>query len=148
MIPVILKLIREETSEEATHGRIAAFNGFDRERIVVYTLELPWRENRRGESRIYAGKYSAWLWESPTFGMTVIRLEDKHNRLNILIHPANWTSQLAGCIAPGTSRSIDQNAVWNSRDAMTQLVDFCDRYAGDRGFVVEVYDPQWKECFV
>src|SRR5690349_3586727 len=42
-------------------------------------------------------------------------------RTNTLIHPANWASELRGCVAPGKERLKGQGGLWQitrSRDAM------------------------------
>lgn len=73
------------------------------------TLELPWRNNLKGKSCITADTYKAWVWYSPHFKRNVIRLEDKNDRSDCLIHPANFAgdedagefTQVHGCTAVG-----------------------------------------------
>ena len=45
-------------------------------------------------------------------------------RTNVLIHPANWASELRGCIAHGKTRAMGQDGYWmvqRSRDAFNEL---------------------------
>ena len=80
-----------------TNGVIRDWNQF-----IVYTIELPWQENKPGQSCIPEGRYRIekrfslkyqwhfWLREVP-------------KRSLILIHPANDArKELRGCIAPVT----------------------------------------------
>lgn len=67
---------------------------------LCYTIELPWRNNRRGLSCIPEGKYSLEVRWSPRLSDHLM-LEKVPRRALILIHPANDAlSQLKGCIAP------------------------------------------------
>ena len=69
--------------------------------MPLMTLELPYRGNKKRVSSIPAGTYDWMRWHSPTFERDVIRLSDTAARTDILIHPANYHSELLGCIAPG-----------------------------------------------
>lgn len=45
-------------------------------------------------------------------------------RTRVLIHPANWASELRGCVAPGKSRVRGPGNLWmvtRSRDAMNEV---------------------------
>jgi len=45
-------------------------------------------------------------------------------RTNVLIHPANWASELRGCVAPGKTRAMGPDGYWmiqRSRDAFNEL---------------------------
>lgn len=45
-------------------------------------------------------------------------------RTRVLIHPANWASELRGCIAPGKERAKGADGLWmmqRSRDAMNEI---------------------------
>lgn len=49
-------------------------------------------------------------------------------RFLILMHIGNWSSDIVGCIAPGTSKSISDKGpmVTSSRAAMNQIMDYLD----------------------
>lgn len=57
--------------------------------------------------------------DSAHFGMIVPGI-DVPNRTDIEIHPANYPSQLLGCIAVG--ESIDGDALGNSKSAFGHLM--------------------------
>jgi hypothetical protein len=80
---------------DGTNGKIL-FNG----RLMIYSIELPWKENRAGVSCIPEGKYELAKRWSPKFDRH-LQLMNVPQREYILIHPANDALQeLKGCIAP------------------------------------------------
>lgn len=92
---------------------------------TYFTLELPWKNNERRISCIPAGVYPIKKHDSPKFGR-VFWIQDVPNRSEILIHPANYTRQLLGCIAVGMDhKDIDKDGeldTGQSRDAMDALL--------------------------
>lgn len=68
--------------------------------FVCFTIELPWKENKRNISCIPEGKYELKARYSPKF-KNHLEVLDVHNRSLILLHPANSAlKELRGCIAP------------------------------------------------
>lgn len=73
------------------------------------TLELPWRNNKRGQSCIIADTYKCEPWMSEHLGRMVLRLEDKHGRQDCLVHNGNFAgdtekgqvTQVHGCTEVG-----------------------------------------------
>lgn len=135
-------LQREPSSDEGTYGTLR----FGEQQ--VYTIELPWRENRRQISCIPPGSYRCAIVQSPRFGR-VYEVKDVQGRSHVLIHSANlagdaalgWTTQLQGCIAPGERRGKMpnnagrmQNAVLVSRPALSRFM----RWAAGEPFTLEV----------
>ena len=78
-----------------------------------YTVEQPWRQNRRFVSCVPCGEYDLVHFESNKYGNTVAlrnpdlgvhlykQQADPDERYACLFHAANWSSDLQGCIAPG-----------------------------------------------
>lgn len=107
-----------------------------------YTVEQPWRDNIPRTSCVPDGDYSLLWIRSPRFGRTVA-LENRDLRIfaNVsaiqapgdraacLIHAANRSSELAGCIAPGASLgSVSGDwAVLQSRDATAAVLEALER---------------------
>jgi hypothetical protein len=92
-------LIRLNKNEKQTLGRFFIFNGLD----IVFeccTLELAWNENKRNISCIPTGEYNVKIRESEKYGLHY-QVENVMMRDYILIHPANYYTQLRGCIAVG-----------------------------------------------
>lgn len=65
-------------------------------------MELPYKDNRQDESCIPSGEYVAKRIQSPAFG-EVFEITNVPNRTHILIHRANWTTDLRGCVGIGES---------------------------------------------
>lgn len=82
-----------------------------------YTIERPWLDNSPNVSCIPVGNYLTKWRESPRFGFTWC-LQDVPDRTYILMHVANYSSDVQGCIGLGTSLMGDRIAVSNSRNAM------------------------------
>lgn len=125
--PGVLRVVRSATGEAAT----------------FVTLELPWRENRRGVSCIPCGVYDALYEDTRKVIGGVCRwyhLRDVPDRGGILIHPGNFAgdvregfaSDVRGCILIGRDRGVltprgharAQRCVLHSRDACAALVRF------------------------
>src|SRR5271154_2085768 len=89
-----LELIRKYFAE-GTNGQILF-----QERLVTYTIELPWKNNQARVSCIPEGKYELVKRWSPKFGRH-LQVMNVPGRELILIHPANEAlCELKGCIAP------------------------------------------------
>lgn len=138
---MIATIRRQRSLPWGTPGKLVTAAGF-----VCDTLELPWKDNRRGESCIKADAYSGWLWESPTFKRTVVRLENKHGRMDCLIHNGNFAgdtlvdtngdgnsdlvTHVHGCTLVGqgfgeltTKKGTQQMGILHSKDTLAELVE-------------------------
>lgn len=113
-----------EFSEKGVQGKLYD----DKGKFICYTLERPWRNNRIGESCIPAGTYPVTKRHKSTHGWArfpeAFELHDTAPRSAILIHVANYITELEGCIAVGMAASDlfgVKLAVWRSRAAMKRL---------------------------
>jgi hypothetical protein len=89
-----LELIRTYYPK-GTNGKIL-YEG----RLMVYTIELPWKNNLAGVSCIPEGNYELVKRWSPKFGRH-LQILNVSGRELILIHPAGEAlRELKGCIAP------------------------------------------------
>ena len=92
---------------------------------VVYTLELPWKENPSNISCIPVGEYEVELTYSPAFKKMLWLIKDVPDREGIRIHTANYVRELRGCIAPGLNKQdIDGDGiidVTNSKKALSLM---------------------------
>jgi len=101
----------------ATLGRIDHVNH------PWYTLELPWRNNKPFQSCIPEGTYDVRPDQEGRFtGYPELQFVPK--RSEIVIHPANFVSDLAGCIAPGKrfESALAATAVWGSKEAYEEMI--------------------------
>ena len=72
------------------------------DRLMMYSIELPWKDNLAQVSCIPEGRYELVKRWSPKFSRH-LQVMNVSQRENILIHPANDAKhELKGCIAPVT----------------------------------------------
>lgn len=121
-----VNLCRLRRGDQGTRG-ILLYNDFN-----CHTMELPWRENKRGLSCIPAGEYKCKIRISPRYGK-IYWVTEVEGRTNILIHAGNWAgdktkgyrTNVAGCILLGVNKGVlaGQWAVLNSRLAIRRFMD-------------------------
>jgi hypothetical protein len=88
-----IQVVRQQSTEHGTPGHLDTGDGFECD-----TLELPWENNKSGISCIIPDTYAAKIWFSPHLNRNVIRLEDKHERQDCLLHNANFAGEASGDI--------------------------------------------------
>lgn len=140
---MIVRLIRNPSTPYGTFGQ---FVGFD---FDYYSLEKPWVDadgNGHGDPQKscispapgQTARYECAWHVSPKYGpcYTVTNVPE---RTHILIHPANWESQLLGCIALGKGRGVlsGKPAITQSRDAIKEF----HNHMAQQPFTLEV---SWK----
>lgn len=145
-----IRLRRFAQSPDGTIGRL--FVPHDAERHEFYTLEEEWAENRRGESRIPAGKYRCERTIYHRYGYETFEVTGVPNRTRILFHPGNTEEDTQGCILVGlgmgllevtdeeTGKRRNKIAVHRSRVAFNE---FMKMTAGLDEFELSVTDPEW-----
>lgn len=108
--------------DDCVEGRILDDQG----KQICFSLELPERANKQGESCIDEGTYKFQKLFSSTLGW-VYRLQDVPNRSLIDVHSGNTILDIRGCIIVGTKQGTLSvkggvyTAVLNSRDALATL---------------------------
>jgi hypothetical protein len=125
-----LTLHRDPSGEKSTLGRLFIDGEFE-----CFTLENPWKDNKRRISCIPEGEYEIkfrmegdWLkWSYKRFPELhgtdldgnprrgTLELQDVPGRNYILIHWGNYPTDTQGCVLVGTGRGVD--AVWRSQAA-------------------------------
>ena len=99
---------------------------------ICHSIELPWRNNERGQSCIPEGRYELKLRYTDQFGRHY-HLKEVNGRSMILIHPFNFAlKESRGCIAPVESIS-GHGKGFGSRAALDRML------ALSRGRKEEVY---------
>ena len=132
-----LVLTRGASTVDGTFGILAG------EALLMYTGELPWKEDRNGVSCIPTGHYLCTPRTTPSRGQHFILSDTKH-RTYILTHSGNYCGdkelgkrcEILGCILLGMSLSKfdGQKVVTRSREAMQKLVT----YTGFKPFALEI----------
>ena len=140
-------LQREVELADRTLGTLTAFDADGHAVLVLDTLELPWRDNQpglthEGTSRVRSGTYPVAPYDSERYPNTY-RLEDRHGRTGILIHPGNWPEDLSGTIAVGLRRAdLDGDGLDDvvlSRKAVAALERVFGRV---EPWTLEIRDPE------
>ena len=118
-------LTRESSTDQGTFGIFALGD------LVLYSLELPWKDNQPNVSCIPVGVYSATMTFSQRFKKQMYLIETIPDRGGIRIHSANFAGddtkgfkrQLNGCIALGEKVGImdGQRALLLSKPAIRRL---------------------------
>ena len=115
-----------------TLGRLYVVN--DRGFILFEcdTLELSWKDNQSNISCIPTGQYKVQKRRSEKYNEH-FHITNVPNRDYILIHPANYVSQLKGCVAVGRDLA-DINGdnimdVTSSKDTMRSLLEVLPNYS-------------------
>jgi hypothetical protein len=98
-----LVLRRTQQLANCTLGQMTLDDG-----TLIYSLELPWKDNQKDVSCVPLGTYKLIPYTSPKHDSTWY-LENEElgvggagaQRSFCEIHSANWVSQLEGCIALG-----------------------------------------------
>ena len=90
------------------------------DKVICYTLELPWVDNLNNISCIPEGTYNGILRYDKTDGWR-IQLENVPNRTGVQIHMGNYTREIKGCILVGTTAKVNDCSVENSADAYSKL---------------------------
>jgi hypothetical protein len=126
-------LSRRHYSDTQVTGDIFVFSDDGIPIGCFVTLELPWKNNEKRVSCIEPFVYMLHPHNSPKFGKCLwVKAKNgaeilPGGRSEILIHAANFSRQLLGCIAPGlilTDIDGDGNRdVKYSRNAVTALCD-------------------------
>jgi hypothetical protein len=140
-----LFVLRGSYNSDSTFGMVVLEDGT----AVAVTVELPWRDNAKGLSRIPAGTYRCTRWDSPKFKIVTWEiLAVPGAREKCLLHPANLAVQLEGCIAIGhgfdqvqpTGHALD-DGITDSRREWKQLMALT---AAADELELHVIDPIWR----
>lgn len=99
-----LLLIRDDKSDKQTKGRLFVLDERGAVAYSCFTLELPWRDNRQNVSCIPLGRYKVKKRISHKYGEH-LHILGVPGRSWILIHEANFVTQLRGCVAVGKSKA-------------------------------------------
>lgn len=120
-------IIREVYTDKSVIGSLS-ING----EVFCSTLELPWKDNKKNESCIPAGRYDVRLRlarESASRDYLHLIIKDVPDRKFILFHRGNSAKDTKGCILVG--RGTEQDFVKNSVLAMDLLMQEIIYLGGD-----------------
>lgn len=138
-----LTLVRTYKGSDCTLGEMTVTDLSAAELLKVKTIEKPWVPSKvslggeKGRSCVAPGLYRlechnseahprTWALVNPLLGVVHWPIEGNElDRTVVLIHPANYASELRGCIAPGINTYEDPargvRMVTKSREAMKAI---------------------------
>lgn len=155
---MILTLTRDYRDDTCTLGTLMASNSVVRS---WQSIERPWvamegtPAGKKGFSCVPAGNYrllphtseahpNVWALVNPQLDVyhydeDVPQAKRGLARTVVLIHPANFASELEGCIAPGKSRAKSSGVwgVFQSRDAINEIRNVLGAYVDNSINIVE-----------
>lgn len=106
------------------------------EQFRCFTLELPYKDNRKNISSIPPGLYRAHKHISPKFGKC-ISIQGVLGRSHILIHPGNYTHQIKGCILVGRSiTDINEDGIPDVSHSVSTLETLMNQLSDE--FLVQI----------
>jgi hypothetical protein len=117
-----------------------------------FTVEPPWRNNRRNVSCIPPGVYPLRKaihhisTPDPNDDYEVYEIAEVENRTAIHIHIANVPADVIGCVGPGTIKPeirAGELGVWNSRIAFDEFMMAMNDEEGEIE-VVYVSPYEWR----
>ncbi len=114
-----IEIKRVECSEVATVG-VLMVDGV----CVCWTLEEPWRDNRKDVSCIPEGRYPLELEYSPSKKQKLWTIKNVPDRTYVRIHTGNTVLDTKGCPLTGSKPGIldGRRAVLGSQDAFTEFM--------------------------
>lgn len=123
------RLVRYYTNQKSFLGSLQVKNKAGETIAHFYTMEPPWKDNKRNVSCITPGVYLVLPHTSPKFGdcFKVYELDgsEVNGRSEILFHVGNYATNTDGCICPGMGTSdINKDGLMDvvqSRVAMNNL---------------------------
>lgn len=132
-----MKLQRLIQNEHGTYGALAD----DENEPMCRTLELPWKHNQPQVSCIPAGTYKCFRRYSGHFNCEVFEIGGVPGRSDVLLHPANYTSELRGCVALGTSfADLNGDGVQDLAQSREAFDAFMERMRGVETFSLSIAD--------
>jgi hypothetical protein len=108
----MMELIRFGSFKDRTVGRLT----YNDEHF--YTIEKPWADNQQNVSCIPTGYYKLVRVDSPKFGENTWEIADVTGRSHILIHVANTSVDVIGCVGLGMGLFPQLQGVSSSRTAI------------------------------
>lgn len=126
---MVIRMVRFAYAPFGTYGKLFV-PGWDKQ---LWTVECPWEMNEPSISCIPEGRYTfargTWNRDpGPDDDLETFEIEDVPGRSQIKLHPANFPSDLSGCVGVGTGLASRGHewGVSNSREAHAMLMQFLD----------------------
>ena len=107
---ILQRLTLKELSEDGIYGALIYKN-----KPILVTLELPWKENKRRVSCVPAGIYHTSKMYSHKFKIELFVLHDVPDRDLIELHIGNTLINTEGCILLGKVFNVNGPGILHSK---------------------------------
>lgn len=132
-----MRIIRIDQNLRGTYGMLTTDDGKE----ICHTLELPWKDNAPRISCIPSGTYACHRRFSQHFQCEVFEITRVPGRSDILMHPANYTSELLGCVALGSSfADLNGDGVKDLASSRVAFKAFMELMRGVETFTLTIAD--------
>lgn len=135
----MISLVRGEYTDKGTRGVMVFPDGW-----ACFTTEPPWADNEVGVSCVPEGEYPLQLRRSGVVERTTNaeylrgwEIADVPGRTYIMIHVANYPSQLEGCVAPG-QREVTHEGEPGVADSLKTFVKLMSRLEGGSSWRIRI----------
>lgn len=137
MNDIDLQLERFAYAPTGTFGRMTMPDG-----EILYTVEDPWRGNRRGESCIPEGDYLCTPRRYHRGGYPAVHITGVPSRSLILFHVANSQRDVRGCVGVGQDLGW-VHGQWAITSSLRGFARFMEHWGG-KDFTLRVapYEPE------
>lgn len=115
MVPK-MELIRVAYTPEGTHG-ILKLNG----QRMCYTLEPPWKDNKRNVSCIPEGTYKGRFQRSGSFPNFRMYFQDVPGRTRVMFHWGNQVKNTQGCPLLGDAINTKEMFIYRTKDTVHKV---------------------------
>lgn len=116
-----LRLLRDIRNEQVTLGELVNPNDAE---FRLFTVELPWLDNRKRISCIPTGLYMVELDFYHRGGYPAYEVKNVLNRGEIKFHIANYPKDVLGCIGLGLARKPSVPMILQSRAAYDKFMEY------------------------
>jgi len=128
------------TGEMEKLGHILVYKG-NKEVLNIKSLELPWRDNKKGVSCMPSGTYPLIFEYSNKFKMKLWEVKNVPNRSECKFHSANFVFQLNGCCATGLHYAdLNDDNVLDVTDSRKALKMLHESLSGSTSAVLTIID--------
>lgn len=135
----IVTITRTKSTKDATYGNLRVIQN-DKVLFECKTLERPWVDNKNNVSCIPPGTYDVMKTYSNRFKKPLYLIDKVPGRSGVRIHPANFVSQLQGCIALGDKhQDINNDGILDVTNSVATQKKF-DEVMNNMPFKLELID--------
>lgn len=111
--------------KEVTTGEVTVRNEQGQRIGFFKSIELPWKDNKTNVSCIPEGEYVVEHTYSHAFKCKLYLITKIRDRWGVRIHPANYVSELRGCIALGEAlRDINKDGLIDVTSSRKSVKEF------------------------